>query len=308
MSRSKLVLDKVSPRLQRNWDVRAATNFIGGGAGGGLLAATAIASFQGDDLRPLVVLALALVGLGLTAVWLEIGRPFRALNVYRNVATSWMTREAMIAPVMFACGGAAVLFGQMAALLWSAGVVGVVYAYAQGRILRANKGIPAWRQPSTVALMVATGLTEGAGIVCAAALYWPALSSLGILLAVLVCVRFLAWRIYLKSIRGGGAPSGTLNAFAAIENSFVWLGHVAPLLLCAAAVFVASQFLVALAGILAAAAGVWFKYTLVCRAAAFTQGFALPWTPSRGASAPGKGDAPGWTRAPGSYGGMRGEH
>jgi phenylacetyl-CoA:acceptor oxidoreductase subunit 2 len=53
--------------------------------------------------------------------------------------------------------------------------------------------------------------------------------------------------------------------------------------------------LAALAGVLAAATGGWFKYTLVCRAA-FTQGFALPRTPSRGEGKPGPGVQPGWNR------------
>ena len=57
-------------RRQTNWDARAAANFICGGAGGGLLLATALAATLGEeDLRPLVVFALALVGTGLTAVW-----------------------------------------------------------------------------------------------------------------------------------------------------------------------------------------------------------------------------------------------
>jgi phenylacetyl-CoA:acceptor oxidoreductase 26-kDa subunit len=51
--------------------------------------------------------------------------------------------------------------------------------------------------------------------------------------------------------------------------------------------------LAVLAGVLAAAAGGWFKYTLVCRAA-FTQGFALPQTPARGEGRAGLGVQPGW--------------
>src|ERR1039458_10170488 len=110
MSESRKIGDRTLPRQQSNWDARAAANFICGGAGGGLLFATALASGRGDDLRPLVVVALALVGIGLLAVWLEIGRPWRALNVYLHAATSWMTREAMMAPLLFASGAAAVLF------------------------------------------------------------------------------------------------------------------------------------------------------------------------------------------------------
>jgi phenylacetyl-CoA:acceptor oxidoreductase subunit 2 len=283
--------------LQSHWDARAATNFICGGAGGGLLAAIALASLRmhNGGPRPLVVLALALVGAGLTAVWFEIGRPLRALNVYRNAATSWMTREAMIAPFLFASGAAAVIFDWRAAF-WIAGLLGLAFAYAQGRMLYANKGIPAWRHPGAAGMIVATSLTEGAGLLCAGALYWPSLTAFGILLVGLVCLRFFVWRNYLASLRRVGAPSGTLKAFAAIERPFAWAGHAAPVVLGIAGVVLGSGSLVALAGVLAAGAGAWFKYTLVCRAA-FTQGFALPWTPSRGAGAARTGGEPGWTRA-----------
>ncbi len=286
--------DRISPRLQSHWDARAATNFICGGAGGGLLVAIALASLQGDDLRPLVVLALALVGTGLAAVWFEIGKPLRALNVYRNAATSWMTREAMIAPFLFASGAAAVIFNWPVAF-WIAGVLGFAFAYAQGRMLYANKGIPAWRHSSVISMIVATSLTEGTGLLCAAALYLPALVPFGILLGGLVCLRLLAWKNYRASLRRVGAPSGTLKAFDAIDSPFVWFGHAVPLVLGVAAASVGSPLLVAVAGVLATVAGVWFKFALV-RRAAFTQGLALPRTPARGAGPAGTGGEPGWTR------------
>ena len=286
------ILDRVSPRLQRHWDARAATNFICGGAGGGLLVAIALASLWNPDLRPLVVLALVLVAAGLTAVWLEIGRPLRAFNVYRNAATSWMSREAMLAPPLFAFGAAAVIFNWPVAY-WFAALFGLAYAYAQARMLYANIGIPAWRQLSIIDMIVTTGLTEGVGLLCAAALYWSVLAPFGFLLAAIVVLRFLAWRNYLANLRRDGAPSGTLKAFDAFDGPFIWLGHALPVLSALGAAVIGSALLLALAGVLAAGAGAWFKYVLVCRAA-FTQGFALPRTPSRGAGAAGAGGAPGW--------------
>jgi phenylacetyl-CoA:acceptor oxidoreductase subunit 2 len=294
MSESQKIGDRMPPRQQTNWDARAAVNFICGGAGGGLLLATALASGHGEDLRPLVVLALALVGIGLLAVWLEIGRPWRALNVYLNAATSWMTREAMMAPLLFASGAAAVLFNWPAAF-WIAGLLGLVYVYCQARMLHANKGIPAWRHASCIGMIVATGLAEGAGLVCAGALYWPGLASFGVLLAALLGVRLLAWRKYLASLRSTGVPVGTSKALNAVDVRFVWLGHALPAVLGVAAGLGGLPLLAALAGVLAAATGGWFKYTLVCRAA-FTQGFALPRTPSRGEGKPGPGVQPGWNR------------
>lgn len=292
MSEGQKTGDRMTPRRQTNWDARAAVNFICGGAGGGLLLATALASVQGEDLRALVVLALALVAMGLVAVWFEIGRPLRALNVYLNGPTSWMTREAMTAPFLFASGAAATLFNWQAAF-WVAGLLGLVYVYCQARMLQANKGIPAWRNPSSIGMIVATGLTEGVGLLCASALYWPALAAFGVLLAALLAVRFLAWRNYLASLRSTGVPVGTSRALSAIEARFVWIGHAAPAVLGVAAGLSGFSWLAVLAGVLAAITGGWFKYILVCRAA-FTQGFALPRTPARGEGNAGLGVQPGW--------------
>jgi len=294
MSESRKIGDRTLPRQQRNWDARAAANFICGGAGGGLLLATALASGHGQDLRPLVVVALALVGIGLFAVWLEIGRPWRALNVYLNAATSWMTREALVAPLLFASGAATVLFNWPAAF-WIAGMLGLVYVYCQARMLHANKGIPAWRHASCAGIIVATGLAEGTGLLCVGALVWPGLASFGVLLAALLALRLLAWRKYLTSMRGTGVPVGTSNALNALDVRFVWLGHALPAVLGLAAGLAGLPLLAVLAGVLAAATGGWFKYTLVCRAA-FTQGFALPRTPSRGEGGAGPGVQPGWNR------------
>ena len=86
-----------NPWQQTSWDWRAAGNFIGGGAGCGLLLFATLADAQGVLRQGLLVLALLLVSLGLLCVWAEIGRPWRALNVLFHPRTSWMTREALLA-------------------------------------------------------------------------------------------------------------------------------------------------------------------------------------------------------------------
>ena len=83
-----------APWQQKNWDWRAAGNFIGGGAGSGLIVFTALSGAQGLALTAAHAGGLALIGCGLLCVWLEIGRPLRALHVFFNPRTSWMTREA----------------------------------------------------------------------------------------------------------------------------------------------------------------------------------------------------------------------
>ena len=96
---------------------------------------------QGSLRSVLIVLALALVSLGLLCVWAEIGRPWRSINVIFNPRTSWMSREAALAPLLLGSGVLA-LFGVPAALPLAALLaLGFVYCQAPGgAIVRSTLG------------------------------------------------------------------------------------------------------------------------------------------------------------------------
>jgi phenylacetyl-CoA:acceptor oxidoreductase subunit 2 len=270
-----------NPWQQAHWDWRAAGNFICGGAGSGLLVFAVLAGVAGLAGALLVLAGLGLIGLGLLCVWLEIGRPWRAINVFRRPNASWMTREAMVSVLVFGLGLGVVvgLRGWAPLLLFAA----LAFVYCQGRIVQAGKGIPLWREPLTVPLLVATGLAEGAG------LYWlagvaPARGGtlLALLFAALVLARWLLWRTWRVRVARTAAPAA-LKAIDGPGGALQWLGGAAPiaLALLAAAGVAWAPLLLALAGAMAAGTGVMFKYTLITRAA-FNQGFHLDRLPVRG--------------------------
>jgi phenylacetyl-CoA:acceptor oxidoreductase subunit 2 len=144
--------------LQRHWDARAAANFILGGTGSGALVS---AAFIRGGNSYVVALAMALVAAGLFAVWLKLGKKLRAANVLFNPFTSWMTRESFAALLLFTLGLASLLD---ASLLPAAAIAAGAFLYCQARILRAAKGIPAWRTPWVVPLIVISGLAEGGAL------------------------------------------------------------------------------------------------------------------------------------------------
>ncbi len=287
---------RVAPWLQANWDLRAAGNFIGGGSGTGLLIAGAFPFAFGVSYRPFAVVGLALVALGLFCVFLEIGRQLRAANVVLHPGGSWMTREALVAPFLFASGLAAAWW-ETAWLVWSTALLAALYLYCQARILQAAKGIPAWRAPRVIALIVATGLAEGAGLLLGivAALAaplparWPALA-----LAALLLARTVTWRRYRARL---DAPARALAALDGGRLAFDRLGTwLAAALAVAASVLPAgpaATWVAAAAGVLAVAGGWQLKITLITRAA-YNQGFALPAMPVRGKGPPGPAAKPGW--------------
>jgi phenylacetyl-CoA:acceptor oxidoreductase subunit 2 len=257
-----------NPWVQQHWDWRAATNFMLGGAGSGLIFA---ASFLPQELQNPLLLGLALVAAGLGAVWLEIGRKLRAVHVMFNPFTSWMTRESFAAVVLFGFGIASLSF-RHPWMQYAAGLAALAFLFCQSMILRASKGIPAWRMPEAVPLIICTGLAEGTGALLAFGAPPAALALLGLA----VVARSLAWSRYRSALRQPGAksalePAGTL---------LLWLGTAAPLALLLASL-VAPQA-AALAGLAALAAGWRLKFVLVARAS-FNQGFALPRLPVRGA-------------------------
>jgi len=269
-----------NPWHQQSWDGRAAANFMFGGAGSGLIVFAALAGGP----TWLLLAGAALVGLGLLSVFSELGRPLRAMNVIRHPARSWMTREAMVAPVVFAAVALAWFTGPRAA--WLSGLLAgaaLAFVYCQARMLQAAKGIPAWREPLTVPLIVATGLTEGGGLwLLLASAAGPATVLPWVAFALALTARLALWLAWRRRLRAAS------RALAAIDRA----GHAfkaATLLPLALAILAASSplppaALIALqvvAGALAAAGGLWFKFTLVTRGA-YNQGFALSHLPVRG--------------------------
>ena len=270
------------PWQQRHWDFRAALNFMLGGTGAGLLAAAAVSAQSGGLLRAQILIGLALIGAGLTSVWFELGRPLRAFNVCFNPFTSWMTRESFFAGLVFVSGLGAAWTGHVALVLACA-IAALVFVYCQGRMLRAAKGIPAWREPAVVALIVTTGLVEGAGsALLVLALGGAGSASLIGLFVLALLARAFAWSVYRGRIaRGGRGPA--LSILEGAGKPMIQIGTIAALALLPTRLIapdLAGMALLLSVGA-ALATGWRLKFVLITRAA-FNQGFSLPHLPVRG--------------------------
>ena len=287
---------RVTPWHQTNWDARAAGNFIGGGSGAGLLLCAGLAG-PAASYRWSAALALVLTGLGLLCVLAEIGRPFRSINVLRHAQTSWMTREAIIAPFLFITGAAAFLTGG-GLLAVAAAIFAAAYLYSQARMLQASKGIPAWRHKASIPLMLATGIVEGSSLATLLSLLHgiqpPALTAL-LLLSLLA--RRLFWKRYVEALENDGAPEAALTVLRRLRGPLENYGQTLPeLLLLIAIVFVSDQaWPIAAAALIGVASGWVLKFTLVTKAA-YNQGFALPVLPIRGQGSVLPGVKPGWNK------------
>ena len=248
-------------RPQRHWDARAALNFMLGGSGAGLIAAATL--IEPPSPWPLVC-GLALIAAGLTAVWHKLGRKMRAPNVLFNPYTSWMAREAYAAALVFPLALGSILTLR---LIPAAAIAAVVFLWCQARILRAARGIPAWRAPQIVPLVVCTGLAEGAGL----ALFFSQAPLLLAALALAVAARAWAWLRYDAATKSVAlAPAGW---------SLIAVGTAGALAFAVAALYFPP--LAWLAALTATGTGWRLKFALVTRASSF-QGFSLPHLPVRG--------------------------
>lgn len=265
-------------RQQVHWDWRAAANFMAGGAGAGLLLVAVVAGARGVPLQALVAAGLALVGLGLFCVWLEIGRPLRALNVFLHPGRSWMSREALAALALFLLGAG--LVAGMGWRAWPTALAAAAFLYCQARLLTAARGIPAWRDALTAPLLIATGIAEGAGLYLAATAWHGEAHGAAAALAALLLLRWVLWRTWRRRLGTHIAPAAS-RALAAEGEGLLWAGTVLPLGLLALGAAGMGAVTFALAGLAAAAAGASFKFTLVTRAGQH-QGFTLPHLPVRG--------------------------
>jgi phenylacetyl-CoA:acceptor oxidoreductase 26-kDa subunit len=179
-------------------------------------------------------------------------------------------------------------------------MVGLIFLFCQGMILEQAKGIPAWRTPRVIALIMATGLAEGCGLFLLLSAFLPALGSaakpMAIALVALAATRIWTWWRYLNALESEGAPTRTLEIFTACRVWFFAAGLVLPVALIAVGLILpaADVVLFALAGFSVFASGWAIKFILITRAA-YNQGFALPHTPIRGSGVPGPAVKPGWT-------------
>ena len=269
-------MNKFYPVLQTCWDWRAAGNFMFGGTGSALMLLIAIDAYPGTPPLSTGLVTLAFIGLGLLLVWMELGRPWRFLHVYFHPQTSWMTREASVAILLFPIALIGIIF-KFPAMITLAGLLGLVFLYCQARILVASKGIPSWREPVILPLIIGTGLAEGTALLLLFSLSLGSISGWMLyLLLVLLAIRVHCWNTYRQQLAASQAPEQTLQVLSGVHTLTFWGGNILPFILVCVSLVISDLVtaLVFIASILAVMSGWHMKFTIVVRAAQ-QQGYGL---------------------------------
>lgn len=154
---------------QQTWKWLALGNFVLGGSGAGAYVVTSAVALSSGEVSQaasnlIILAAVALVVSGLGCVTLEAGKKSHAINVFRNVRTSWMSREAVAASLF-------VLFG-IAEYMWPnpafhvlAFLSAAALLVSHGFILFAARAIPAWNTALAPPLVWSSSLTAGSAVV-----------------------------------------------------------------------------------------------------------------------------------------------
>lgn len=143
------------------------------GAGQGLVVALALAVLADVRLSTRFVaaallVAIALLVVGLVSSFFHLGRPARAWRAASMWRTSWLSREAIVLPAFIACTAAWWLAWQRAPALASAPLVPIA-AIALAALLwvctamiyACLRFIEEWAQPLTVVNFILLGLSSG---------------------------------------------------------------------------------------------------------------------------------------------------
>ncbi len=216
------------------------------GAGYGLLVWTALAALLRQPARPLLVsllLALALVSIGLLSSLAHLGKPQRAWRALSQWRTSWLSREGVASVFTYVPAlllGAALLpgmlatdavgtstalntFGTLSAIALIAGAVATVACTAM--IYASLKPIPAWRHRLVVPVYLLFALWCGGllslAVFAAHGIATDAVSAIaaGVAAIAVVACKWRYWRDLdatpLQATRGDavGLPARTVTVF-----------------------------------------------------------------------------------------------
>lgn len=277
-------------KLQRYWDRRAVMNFALGGMSSGLgfvaMLAWSAGYLSDAALHQIFIASATLMAVGLFSVFMEIGRKMRAMNGFLRPQTSWMTREMYVVAVYYPSIAAWFIWPQSWLLVLS-GCSALAFLYSQGRILQAAKGIPAWRVPMMIGMLVATGLYEGTGLYALACVFMPDGSRFGsgtaafaLLMAV---INAALWHRYRENAKANGIPPLARAVINKMSPLLHICGHALPAIILLAINIrpTLPEWTLALSGALIVASGFFWKAMIITKAS-YQQGFALHRYPQRG--------------------------
>ncbi|PLR35153.1 dimethyl sulfoxide reductase [Chimaeribacter coloradensis] len=225
-----------------------------GALAGGWLRRVLTAEQHFTALRPLLLLAPVLAALGLLASVAHLGYPLNAFHALRHVASSWLSREILLASLYLGIVGLAALLALLTRrvsllLLLLGGLVGLADVGCMAGIY-INSAVITWMHLNTAVMFYGTvislGVMLGAAVLCRGPVS-PELMQRLLLTALLGCIVAAAahWLVtpgYLRFLAQAGAAQPVMLPFDAVA-AFL---RTAPLRVASAALLMGAIVLLVL--------------------------------------------------------------
>ena len=244
---------------QNVWKGLAVCNFSFGGAGAGVyFLVNSILFLNAGELAPILNLikisAPILVILGLLCVAAEAGSPKRGANTFKNMRSSWMSRESTVAVLFIILSILEIISPikiQIIHIVTS--IVAIILLFSQGSVIAACKGIPAWNTPLMPILFLLSGLASGGGIIfigisilSSSLIEYPIIQAVGIILIfnLITWIGYLSWPGRSNTIRSA-LDATSLRVYIL---STIGIGHLIPMALIGLFLVTQNQSILVLAG------------------------------------------------------------
>ena len=231
-------LEFMPPLRQKSWGKPAVLNLTLSGAGAGLYLLGVLFLLLGYDLPqrdqfvPFQMLAPLLVVCGFLAVFLEAGRPMRALYLFRNLPGSWMSIESLAGGI-FIIATLVSRFLPHFILSTTAALAALIFMTSQGFMVYRAVAVKAWNVRLVPVLFVASGFMTASGLHLLNARISAGNAGLPVLIfLVLILLNLFVWLVYLY----WNHDSDFLQAIKALRRPAsllvsVVFGHLMPFIL-----------------------------------------------------------------------------
>ena len=183
----------------------------------GLLVATGIAGgVPPEAVLPLLALGLALTAAGLMSSTFHLANPKNAWRAFSRFKTSWLSREGVLAVVLFPVAGLFALTQSVwAGVLLAAVALAVVYC--TGQIYACLKTVPRWHTPLVPVAYIVLALYSGAlaALPLIAREFVPMSAKVSLVVGLLLGALAVKLIYYFKF---GAPPAHTVNAALPLDS------------------------------------------------------------------------------------------
>lgn len=229
-------MEMIRSSKQKSWGWPAVANFALGGMATSFYLLSSLLFLLSDGATisqraTFKLVAPVLTGLGLLALVVEAGHPWRGRYLLKHLRHSWMSRESLAAAFFIPAALLDWLWPHTA--LWAlAAVAALFFVISQAFIMYASRGVITWNVSAILPLFLAVSFATGSGLILLTGWGTPGTATSTPAVAGLICATasLITWLTYLYGAHAPAFHTATrsLRRTGSLVVS-VGLGHLLPI-------------------------------------------------------------------------------